>query len=182
MADDEPDVIIVDEQGLAWSLHEPTRQLSLPLRAPAAPLYVRWPITTGFLNGAPVGAIAAGLARGERWTVGPAPMAGSGAIWLLALSVPYRDQIAVWRPRLSLRAQALMRSLDSEAVAWAERAWTKSSDDEEAWTPCTDLSPFIDGELTDERAEAFRVHLASCAACDQGLLDGMQLMVRLEQG
>lgn len=47
--------------------------------------------------------------------------------------------------------------------------------------PCDDLVPFADGELELEpaRAEAFRSHLRTCAACRAGLLEAMQLSARL---
>lgn len=75
-----------------------TRIYDDTLRAPALPLAHRFPIVQGFISGAPVETIASGLARGERWKVGPAPFASrSTAIWLLDLDVDYRDQIAAWR-------------------------------------------------------------------------------------
>jgi len=45
--------------------------------------------------------------------------------------------------------------------------------------PCQDLVSFADGELEPERAEAFRAHLAGCAACRAALLEAMQLGARL---
>lgn len=44
---------------------------------------------------------------------------------------------------------------------------------------CRDLVAFVDGELEPERAEAFRSHLGSCEACRKGLVEAMQLSVRL---
>jgi hypothetical protein len=77
-----------------------TRIYDHTLRTPALPIYERWPVLIGWHNGAPVDQIADGLARGEHWVVGPAPMAvGKSAIWLRSLDVPYRDQIAAWRCR-----------------------------------------------------------------------------------
>jgi hypothetical protein len=45
--------------------------------------------------------------------------------------------------------------------------------------PCQDLVRFADGELEPERAEAFRAHLAGCAACRAALLEAMELGARL---
>jgi len=45
--------------------------------------------------------------------------------------------------------------------------------------PCMDLIRFADGELEPERAEAFRDHLRTCAACRAGLVEAMQLAARL---
>src|SRR5215510_6212152 len=45
--------------------------------------------------------------------------------------------------------------------------------------PCSDLVSFADGELDPERAEAFRSHLATCAACRASLLEAIQLDARL---
>lgn len=44
---------------------------------------------------------------------------------------------------------------------------------------CGDLDAFHDGELSPERAAAFRLHLATCAACEAGLLSLMRLDVNL---
>lgn len=44
---------------------------------------------------------------------------------------------------------------------------------------CGDLGAFHDGELSPERETAFRLHLATCAACEAGLLPLMQLDARL---
>lgn len=90
---DEPSCLAVEPR-------EVTRSYDHTLRAPALPLYHRWPVLAGFLAGAPVEAIAEGLSRGERWEVGPAPFAPlDTGIWLLDLEVSYRDQIAAWRVR-----------------------------------------------------------------------------------
>jgi cellulose synthase operon protein C len=45
--------------------------------------------------------------------------------------------------------------------------------------PCLDLVRFADGELEPEGADAFRSHLESCADCRSGLLEAIQLGVRL---
>jgi cellulose synthase operon protein C len=45
--------------------------------------------------------------------------------------------------------------------------------------PCNDLVRFADGELDDDRAAAFRAHLATCAACQTELIEAMQLHARL---
>lgn len=78
------------------------------LKPPSMPVINarRFPITIGFLNGAPTDDIAGGIAIGERWMTGPAPYAGPSAIWLSPLDLPYRDQVAAWRakgPQDSLR-------------------------------------------------------------------------------
>lgn len=44
---------------------------------------------------------------------------------------------------------------------------------------CRDLVSFVDGELAPEQADAFRAHLQSCEACRTGVLEAMQLSVRL---
>lgn len=51
----------------------------------------------------------------------------------------------------------------------------------EAVPACNDLVAFTDGELDAERAAAFRVHLASCEACQAGLVEAMQLSARLSE-
>ncbi|TMQ05345.1 MAG: zf-HC2 domain-containing protein, partial [Deltaproteobacteria bacterium] len=38
------------------------------------------------------------------------------------------------------------------------------------------LAPYVDGELEAADAEAFALHLASCAACRAGLHDALQLV------
>jgi cellulose synthase operon protein C len=45
--------------------------------------------------------------------------------------------------------------------------------------PCFDLVRFADGELEPERAEIFRSHLLTCATCQAGLVEAMQLGARL---
>lgn len=45
--------------------------------------------------------------------------------------------------------------------------------------PCDDLILFIDGELERAQADAFRLHLASCAACQAGMVEAVQLSARL---
>jgi hypothetical protein len=44
---------------------------------------------------------------------------------------------------------------------------------------CNDLIAFADGELDNERAAAFRVHLADCATCQSELVETEQLSARL---
>jgi len=41
-------------------------------------------------------------------------------------------------------------------------------------TRCDDLQPFFDGELSDEQAAAFRIHLGMCEPCQQALQGLMQ--------
>jgi tetratricopeptide (TPR) repeat protein len=48
-------------------------------------------------------------------------------------------------------------------------------------SPCSNLTGFVDGELSDESAEEFRVHLATCDACPSGLVEAMQLSARLSE-
>lgn len=94
---DEPDCVVEDDP---YGAPVVTRTYDHTLRAPALPVYERWPLLFGFLAGAPTDVIADGLARGECWMIGPAPMAaGKSAIWLRPLDVAYRDQIAAWRCR-----------------------------------------------------------------------------------
>lgn len=75
------------------------------LRPPAMPEINKhkFPVTIGFLDGAPTDQIAHSLAIGEVWLIGPAPYApcgpGGDAIWLSPIDLPYRDQVAAWRPR-----------------------------------------------------------------------------------
>lgn len=100
---DTPDVHVLDEMvleasGRVWP-SEVTKIYDHTLRAPAPAIYERWPILRGFDNGAPVEFISEGLSLGECWIVGPAPLAGRCAIWLLPLEIPYRDQLAAWRIR-----------------------------------------------------------------------------------
>jgi cellulose synthase operon protein C len=45
--------------------------------------------------------------------------------------------------------------------------------------PCSDLIHFADGELEPERAHAFRIHLLTCESCRIGLVEALQLDVRL---
>lgn len=96
---DWPDTEIADEDDLKASAPRViTRVYEYVLRTPARPVFQRWPVMTGFLVGAPTDTIADGLAAGQTWRVGPAPLAaGATAIWLLDLAIPYRDQIAAWR-------------------------------------------------------------------------------------
>jgi len=44
---------------------------------------------------------------------------------------------------------------------------------------CDDLTSFADGELSDERADAFRDHLRGCEPCQGGLVEAMQLSAHL---
>lgn len=99
--DYEPDVEIVDDPANPGVPRVVTRVYEYTSRFPAAPeLPVRrFPITNGFTHGARTEVIADSIARGERWIIGPAPYAGPTAIWLLALELPYRDQVAAWRAR-----------------------------------------------------------------------------------
>jgi hypothetical protein len=78
-----------------------TEMYNLPLRPPAPSLWSRFPITQGFLVGAPVEVIAYSLATGREWTVGPAPIArGAIVIWLSDPSIPFERQIAAWLVRI----------------------------------------------------------------------------------
>lgn len=45
--------------------------------------------------------------------------------------------------------------------------------------PCDDLTPFADGELSPERADAFRAHLVTCDRCCEELTWTMALNARL---
>lgn len=88
---DEPDVVVIDPRTDLTCIYD------LTLRQPAAPIAERWPLLGGFEVGARVGVIAISLARGERWTVGPATEAsGPAVIWLSPLDVPYDQQMAAW--------------------------------------------------------------------------------------
>lgn len=44
---------------------------------------------------------------------------------------------------------------------------------------CEELNTFADGELPDDRADAFRDHLRSCEACREKLVEAVQLSARL---
>lgn len=44
---------------------------------------------------------------------------------------------------------------------------------------CADLTQFLDGELEEERAAAFRAHLPGCEACRAGVVEGAALSERL---
>ena len=46
---------------------------------------------------------------------------------------------------------------------------------------CQNLIAFADGELDDESAATFRIHLATCEACQTGLVEAMQLSARLSE-
>jgi len=46
---------------------------------------------------------------------------------------------------------------------------------------CQNLIAFADGELDDEGAATFRIHLATCEACQTGLVEAMQLSARLSE-
>lgn len=46
---------------------------------------------------------------------------------------------------------------------------------------CDDLVGFIDGDLEPGRAEAFREHLRSCAACQSAFVETLQMSVRLSE-
>lgn len=68
-------------------------------RPPARALIDRFPVTTGFLVGAPTDVIARSIGRGDRWEIGLVKLAPSDTlvIWLLDLAIPYSRQIAAWR-------------------------------------------------------------------------------------
>jgi anti-sigma factor RsiW len=44
---------------------------------------------------------------------------------------------------------------------------------------CADLICFADGELEADRAASFRDHLATCEACQAGLVEALQLNAQL---
>lgn len=72
-----------------------------PPKSPATALLEYFPITIGFLNGAPTDVIAFSIAAGCRWAIGPASdaannSAGHSIIWLSPLDAPYKRQIAAW--------------------------------------------------------------------------------------
>ena len=46
---------------------------------------------------------------------------------------------------------------------------------------CQNLVAFADGELDDEGAAVFRIHLATCETCQTGLVEAMQLSARLSE-
>lgn len=46
-------------------------------------------------------------------------------------------------------------------------------------SPCDDVVDFAAGELSSERADAFRAHLRACGACKAELLEVVELMARL---
>lgn len=46
-------------------------------------------------------------------------------------------------------------------------------------SPCEDVTAFADGEMSDDRAAAFREHLMTCDVCRLALVEAMQLDVRL---
>lgn len=48
--------------------------------------------------------------------------------------------------------------------------------------PCDDLDSFFDGELSKERADTFRMHLATCERCQAALRGMMQEAVVAEAG
>jgi hypothetical protein len=74
-----------------------TELYNLPLRLPADPWWTRFPITQGFLMGAPVELIAESLAAGAKWLTGPATQArGPIVMWLLDPCIPHERQIAAW--------------------------------------------------------------------------------------
>ena len=47
-------------------------------------------------------------------------------------------------------------------------------------TPCANLGPFCDGELSPATAAAFRAHLPNCGSCQRGLHEWMQLSAQLD--
>lgn len=76
-----------------------TRVYDLTLRAPAAPLWERFPLTAAVLADpkTPVDLVSASLAAGCRWRVGPLFEARSHTvIWLLPLDIPAEKQVAAW--------------------------------------------------------------------------------------
>jgi hypothetical protein len=76
---------------------EVTRVYDQGLRAPAVSVGARFPIMRAFELGAVTDIIAASLAAGGRWRIGPAHEAESHtAIWLLDLNVPFGKQLAAW--------------------------------------------------------------------------------------
>lgn len=44
---------------------------------------------------------------------------------------------------------------------------------------CDDVIPFADGELSRDRVRAFREHLPGCRACQERLVDALQLSAQL---
>lgn len=42
-------------------------------------------------------------------------------------------------------------------------------------SPCDQLSPFIDGELSPSETYSFRIHLAECSACERDLFASIEL-------
>ena len=46
---------------------------------------------------------------------------------------------------------------------------------------CGDLVAFADGELSTDRAAAFREHLRTCEACTAGLPEAMAISARLSE-
>jgi hypothetical protein len=99
--DYEADVEIVDLPANPGVPRVITRVYDDTTRMPAPPQLVvdRFPVTIGFTHGARTEIIADSIALGERWIIGPAPYSGPTAIWLTALELPYRDQVAAWRAR-----------------------------------------------------------------------------------
>jgi anti-sigma factor RsiW len=51
----------------------------------------------------------------------------------------------------------------------------------ESTIPCDELIAFVDGELDPERAAAFRMHLRTCEACEEALVEAIQLTARLSE-
>lgn len=99
---DEPGEItrIYDNRDEAMTIQVPrevTRVYDQGLRAPAVSIGSRFPVMRAFELGALTDVIAASLAAGGRWKVGPASEAeGHTAIWLLDLDVPFGKQLAAW--------------------------------------------------------------------------------------
>lgn len=46
---------------------------------------------------------------------------------------------------------------------------------------CPDLVPFVDGELTEDRAAAFRAHLPGCERCQAETTEAVQVSARLSE-
>jgi hypothetical protein len=99
------------------------------------------------------------------------------------------DALAIARTRSNLRAMA--DQLEA-ALAEIDRLTVARNADRTEWMTtyatmraeikalrCGDLGPYFGGRLSAERAAAFQLHLATCAACAAGLLDLMQLEASL---
>ena len=85
---------------------------------------------------------------------------------------------AVLAIALGIAITAAMR-FELSAASW-RRKHDKLAVEIEALR-CGDLVPFADGELSTERAAAFRDHLATCTACERELETQMQLSARMSE-